>query len=50
MSDPYVDNPFPDIPQWPKRPKGGNDTTTPGDDGSGNELPLDVNFYFFLFW
>lgn len=50
VSDPYRDDPFPDLPSWPKRPKGGgaNGTT---DAGGGTEmLPLDVNFYFFLFW
>lgn len=57
VSDPYKDNPFPDIPTWPKRPSNtstdpiekhrGNNGTV-GDDGP--DLPLDVNFYFFLFW
>jgi hypothetical protein len=37
VSDPYKDDPFPDIPNWPKKP------------GEGG-MPLDVNFYFFLFW
>jgi hypothetical protein len=38
VSDPYKDDPFPDIPNWPKKP---------GEEGG---MPLDVNFYFFLFW
>ncbi|KAK1927284.1 hypothetical protein DB88DRAFT_477474 [Papiliotrema laurentii] len=41
VSDPYTDNPFPDMPSWPKKPTHG---------GDGADLPLDVNFYFFLFW
>ncbi|GFZ50827.1 hypothetical protein JCM24511_08585 [Saitozyma sp. JCM 24511] len=49
VSDPYKDDPFPDIPNWPKRPKGGSNDTDSGEDGS-DVLPLDVNFYFFLFW
>jgi hypothetical protein len=41
VSDPYKDDPFPDIPSWPKKPE----------DGQGEDrMPLDVNFYFFLFW
>ncbi|ORY35693.1 hypothetical protein BCR39DRAFT_511533 [Naematelia encephala] len=55
--DPYTDDPFPEIPSWPKTPKGnkGNGNGTVEDDhGAGNEpgavLPIDVNFYFFLFW
>jgi hypothetical protein len=38
VSDPYKDDPFPDIPNWPKKQ---------GEEGG---MPLDVNFYFFLFW
>ena len=49
VSDPYKDNPFPDIPSWPKRPSGGDSTEAP-EDNDGSDLPLDVNFYFFLFW
>ncbi|KAK4686249.1 hypothetical protein P7C73_g3888, partial [Tremellales sp. Uapishka_1] len=53
VSDPYKDDPFPDIPSWPKRPKG-NETVASGrtedEDGGPDALPLDVNFYFFLFW
>ncbi|WWC63478.1 uncharacterized protein I303_106081 [Kwoniella dejecticola CBS 10117] len=60
VSDPYKDDPFPfpDIPSWPKRPNKDN-SSLPGDasnhdrdDGgeNGKELPLDVNFYFFLIW
>jgi hypothetical protein len=67
VSDPYKDNPFPDMPTWPKKPgnhthhsnlgavssgetmlKAGNGAEG-GERGEG-ELPLDVNFYFFLFW
>lgn len=43
VNDPYKDSPLPDIPSWPKKPKGGG-----ADDGE--ELPIDVNFYFFLIW
>lgn len=55
VSDPYKDDPFPDIPSWPKRPKHRDgDEDVPGDgEGKGEPgdiLPLDVNFYFFLFW
>ncbi|ALO69263.1 hypothetical protein CNG00870 [Cryptococcus deneoformans JEC21] len=61
VSDPYKDDPFPEIPSWPKRPKnedgdGGNSSTMnpgergEGEEGDGTSLPLDVNFYFFLFW
>ncbi|ORX38362.1 hypothetical protein BD324DRAFT_620547 [Kockovaella imperatae] len=47
VSDPYKDNPFPDIPTWPKKPSEGGGK----DDGEGQgSLPLDVNFYFFLIW
>ncbi|OCF32717.1 hypothetical protein I316_05638 [Kwoniella heveanensis BCC8398] len=53
VSDPYKDDPFPDIPSWPKRPKG-DDPSVPSEDDpaddSGSNLPLDANFYFFLFW
>ncbi|WVQ72023.1 hypothetical protein IAR50_001567 [Cryptococcus sp. DSM 104548] len=49
VSDPYKDNPFPDIPTWPKKPS--DDGGDAGDDGEPEtRLPLDVNFYFFLFW
>lgn len=44
VSDPYTDSP---LPEWPHH-KSGN-STAPGQDGK-NDLPLDVNFYFFLFW
>lgn len=55
VSDPYKDNPFPDIPSWPRPPKdgkmgggsGAGDTPSGGDDSI---LPIDVNFYFFLIW
>lgn len=58
VSDPYKDDPFPDIPSWPKRPKhkhdddGGGQGNGDGEGEGGEEgmLPLDVNFYFFLFW
>ncbi|OWZ70472.1 hypothetical protein AYX14_04154 [Cryptococcus neoformans] len=66
VSDPFKDDPFPEIPSWPKRPQngGGQDesggnlafTINPGkggeegEQGDGMSLPLDVNFYFFLFW
>ncbi|WWC71400.1 uncharacterized protein I206_105355 [Kwoniella pini CBS 10737] len=49
--DPYKDDPFPfpDIPSWPKKPnKDGSDI--PDSDSDGKNLPLDVNFYFFLIW
>jgi hypothetical protein len=49
VSDPYTDDPFPDIPTWPKRPKGGENGTR-NDEGDTGDLPLDVNFFFFLFW
>jgi hypothetical protein len=41
VDDPYKDSPLPD---WPRKPKDGD----PG--GPDEELPIDVNFYFFLFW
>ncbi|ODO11071.1 hypothetical protein I350_01673 [Cryptococcus amylolentus CBS 6273] len=48
VSDPYKDNPFPDIPSWPKKPS--DDGEDSGNDGeTETRLPLDVNFYFFLF-
>ena len=47
VSDPYKDNPFPDIPTWPKRPSDDNNGTAID---PGQTLPLDVNFYFFLVW
>ncbi|WVF67511.1 hypothetical protein IAT40_002267 [Kwoniella sp. CBS 6097] len=53
VSDPYKDDPFPDIPSWPKRPKGDDPTVPPEEDPggeAGSDLPLDANFYFFLFW
>ncbi|KAK8854635.1 hypothetical protein IAR55_003374 [Kwoniella newhampshirensis] len=49
VSDPYKDNPFPEIPSWPKRPKGNDNSRDAGGDDE-RVLPLDVNFYFFLFW
>ncbi|KAL7422331.1 hypothetical protein Q5752_002977 [Cryptotrichosporon argae] len=48
VSDPYSDDPFPDMPNWPKRPGSGDGGGGTG--GTGDDLPLDVNFYFFLFW
>lgn len=52
VNDPYKDSPLPDIPSWPKRPKtpdeGGGGGGMGGDDDE--VLPLDANFYFFLFW
>jgi hypothetical protein len=50
VSDPYKDNPFPDIPSWPYPPKNG--TVGHGDPSGGDDviLPIDVNFYFFLIW
>ncbi|WVW85434.1 hypothetical protein I302_107472 [Kwoniella bestiolae CBS 10118] len=54
VSDPYKDDPFPEIPSWPKRPKDNSTVSTPATGGEGGEddrdLPLDVNFYFFLIW
>ncbi|OXG81942.1 hypothetical protein C345_04581 [Cryptococcus neoformans A2-102-5] len=63
VSDPFKDDPFPEIPSWPKRPQngGGQDESggnlafpinpgEGGEQGDGMSLPLDVNFYFFLFW
>ncbi|KAK6910838.1 hypothetical protein I203_104872 [Kwoniella mangroviensis CBS 8507] len=54
VSDPYKDDPFPEIPSWPKRPKDDPSSPTPGDgdgdEGEERDLPLDVNFYFFLIW
>ncbi|WVO14517.1 hypothetical protein L204_102152 [Cryptococcus depauperatus] len=49
VTDPYNDSPFPDIPSWPKRPQGDNSGASGREDGKV-QLPLDVNFYFFLFW
>lgn len=49
VNDPYKDNPFPDIP-FPGRQRNGT-TGSGGEDGDDvGMLPLDVNFYFFLFW
>lgn len=50
VNDPYKDSPLPDIPSWPKKPKGSDADPGGGGDGSDEVLPLDVNFYFFLFW
>ncbi|WWD19224.1 hypothetical protein CI109_103682 [Kwoniella shandongensis] len=50
VSDPYKDNPFPEIPSWPKRPKGDDGGAAGGNNEGQSVLPLDVNFYFFLFW
>jgi hypothetical protein len=33
VSDPYMDQPFPDIPSWPKRPKGNETGFTDGYSG-----------------
>lgn len=49
VNDPYKDSPLPDWPDWPRKPKG-NGTTGGDDDGDREELPIDVNFYFFLTW
>jgi hypothetical protein len=46
VNDPYKDSPLPDIPSWPRKPKPA--PREPPTDGE--ELPIDVNFYFFLFW
>ncbi|KAL1405827.1 hypothetical protein Q8F55_007505 [Vanrija albida] len=43
VNDPYKDSPIPDIPSWPL-PK------WPRISGDEDDLPIDVNFYFFLFW
>ncbi|WVR09431.1 hypothetical protein IAU60_006498 [Kwoniella sp. DSM 27419] len=55
VSDPYKDDPFPEIPSWPKpkRPHSSKPPASPHSDGhkgEGDNLPWDVNFYFFLFW
>ncbi|WRT68578.1 uncharacterized protein IL334_005556 [Kwoniella shivajii] len=54
VSDPYKDDPFPEIPSWPKRPKENSTYSEPDpshqDGGKQDNLPLDVNFYFFLIW
>lgn len=45
VSDPYKDAPFPfpDMPNWPGKSKPGHSDDVP-------DLPLDVNFYFFIIW
>jgi len=48
VNDPYKDSPLPDIPSWPRKPK--RPPTPLPQPGDGEELPIDVNFYFFLFW
>ena len=50
MTDPYKDDPFPDIPSWPRKPGGGGDEGEGNGGGDEGKMPLDVNFYFFLFW
>lgn len=50
VTDPYKDDPFPDIPSWPRKPGGGGDEGKGNEGGDEGKMPLDVNFYFFLFW
>ncbi|WWC90532.1 uncharacterized protein L201_005468 [Kwoniella dendrophila CBS 6074] len=50
VSDPYKDDPFPEIPSWPKRPKENSTLPVSNPDDEQSNLPLDVNFYFFLTW
>ncbi|BEJ10737.1 hypothetical protein CspHIS471_0101590 [Cutaneotrichosporon sp. HIS471] len=48
VNDPYKDSPLPDWPEWPDWPHKNKDNGS--DTGGDEELPLDVNFYFFLIW
>ncbi|TXT05406.1 uncharacterized protein COLE_06726 [Cutaneotrichosporon oleaginosum] len=48
VSDPYKDSPLPDWPEWPEWPHRIKSNGTEG--GDEEDLPIDVNFYFFLIW
>ena len=38
------------MPSWPKRPGNNESSSNSDQDETGEVLPLDVNFYFFLLW